>query len=675
MSGNLHRRITGEVMAGHVGIGGNNPVRVQSMTSTPTSDTVATVEQIMRIAGAGAEIARMTVQSIREAGNLANIKSELRKRECFIPLVADVHFNPAIAEKAAAIVEKVRINPGNYGIARSKDAVVLSDKAYRQELSEARDAFLRLLDICRDHGTALRIGVNHGSLSPRIINRYGNTPEGMVISAMEFLRFCDREGFRNVVVSIKSSNTRVMVQANRLMVDYMDREGMDYPLHLGVTEAGEGEDGRIRSVAGIGTLLAEGIGDTIRVSLTEEPEKEVPVAAKLLVYAGRCWNEKSDKGYAGNTGNAEYGHDGGHQSFVRPGGGRLSGVSGGQRQSFPVMNIGGNQVPVVIGEIDAENGVGDNDRGIRSADVSSGHLTDIQQTSVADYLFVQNRAHSAHRTCSSHPEPDMMSGQNTGVSEKITGRIIEASLWQKHCSKTEGCFPLAGSREYLTGFDPRSPLFFLGATVNDLTDELLKKAATDKRLVFVALSRSACPSREMRNFAAELDKNGCTNPVIFKKDYSTGNIGDFQIEAAAGFAPLFIDGIGDGIWIVNRAPGTSGSSVPTAFNILQSARARITRTEFISCPSCGRTMFNIRKATAAVKKRISHLRGLKIAVMGCIVNGPGEMADADYGYVGSGRGKVSLYKKQSLVMRNVPEDKAIEELIGLIREGGDWIDR
>ena len=614
MDNSLTRRSTREVMVGNIGIGGNNPVRVQSMTSTPTADTKQTAGQIMRIASAGADIVRMTVRNMREAENLVNIRSELHSRNCCVPLVADVHFNPSIAETAATVVEKVRINPGNYGISPGKVYAELSDEDYKKELSSAKAAFSRLIAICRIHHTALRIGVNHGSLSHRIIYRYGNTPEGMAQSAMEFLRFCEEEDFHNVVVSLKSSNTLVMVQANRLMVEYMSRGSMDYPLHLGVTEAGEGEDGRIRSVTGTGTLLTEGIGDTIRISLTEDPETEVPVARRLLEHIDRqreaCSEENfsEDKVIAGQT--------------------RVI-----TRKSTPVLNIagehlhasaiGGDNVPIVI---------------------SSSAVP------LPDYIF-------------------------SSESYRVGG------------------YPLVTVNNYLAGSFDDSRLIFLQTSLAGLSAELLERASADKRVVFVALSLTDCPLPEMRKYIFTLTENGCSNPVIFRKEYNLSSAEDFQIAAAADFAPLFIERTGDGLWLefmprgVSRerggstasdAPGMSLSpdlaqiAGSTSFSILQSCRVRTTKTEFISCPSCGRTVFNIQKAAAAVKKKMSHLRGLKIAVMGCIVNGPGEMSDADYGYVGSGRGKVTLYKKQAVVRRNVPEENAVDELIGLIKDSGDW---
>lgn len=606
------RRITNEVIVGNTAIGGNNPVRLQSMTSTSTLDTGATVSQILRIASAGADIVRMTVQSKREAENLKNIKNELRSVKCYIPLVADVHFNPAIAETAAAIVDKVRINPGNYGISPIAKTGVFTESQYDDELNKAKEKFLSLIEICRKNRTALRIGVNHGSLSPRIISRYGNTPEGMVHSAMEFLRFCVEQDFNNVVVSLKSSNTLVMVRANRMISEYMLKEGMPYPLHLGVTEAGEGEDGRIRSASGIGTLLSEGIGDTIRISLTEDPEREIPVAQMLLRHIAKHLEAKKSLYQDGSKimQNEHTGKESNNYSSISPGITSGSKSRSPGRRSFSVGNIGGDHVPVVIGNsIQANDG---------EADYTSESAADLVQ----------------------------------GTDNFVT--------------VTAG--------EYLRRTTERLPVVFIKITAGEISDELLSRAAKDKNLVFIALSQTGCPPLELRNFIMKLENNGCSNPVIFCKEYNTEDDSYFQIAAATDFAPLFIDGLGDGLWLSNKIPGTNPLCVSTAFSILQSTRARISKTEFISCPSCGRTMFNIQDATAAVKNRLSHLRGLKIAVMGCIVNGPGEMADADYGYVGSGQGRVTLYKKQDVVRRNIPEDKAIDELISLIKESGDWKD-
>ncbi len=676
-----NRITTREVRVGNMGIGASNPIRVQTMTSTPTSDTRATVEQILRIATAGADIVRMTVRNKKEAENLENIKRELKLAGCLIPLVADVHFNPAIAEIAATIVDKVRINPGNYGISQGMGKAALSDAEYSEELLAARTAFSRLLSICRKHGTALRIGVNHGSLSPRIINRYGNTPAGMVNSAMEFLQFCSEVEFHNVVVSLKSSNTRIMVESNRMMAENMQKEGLIYPLHLGVTEAGEGEDGRIRSVAGIGTLLWEGIGDTIRVSLTEDPQEEVPVARKLITHITMAREtNQANKGITND--------------------GKMP-ASEFSRQSFRAGKTGGGQVPVVIGELTGittggTSGGGISDGGAHEGSADEGSAIDggtpevdttdvsaredgIPEVDTTDVSAREDGIPDAGTPDGIAPEADYQFASM--ITEKrlpaeANKIIVEASFWLKHFHgrKGAGMIPLVNKDQYISGKFSAASLIFLQVTPEELTVDLLAGVAGDRRVVFVALSQSHCPPAEMMQFIAHLEKKGCTNPVIFKKVYHAANDEDFQIAAAADFAPLFIDGMGDGIWLSNKLPGKSALSVSTSFSLLQSARVRTSKTEFISCPSCGRTTFDIRKATAAVKQKTSHLRGLTIAVMGCIVNGPGEMADADYGYVGSGRGKVTLYRKQEVVKRNVSEETALEELIALIKESGDWVD-
>jgi (E)-4-hydroxy-3-methylbut-2-enyl-diphosphate synthase len=597
-------------MVGNIGIGGNNPVRIQSMTNTATSDTRATGRQIISLAGAGAEIVRMTVRNIREAENLDNIKREVRSAGCAVPLVADVHFNPAIAEVAATIVEKVRINPGNYGISPGKGKPALSETEYREELMEARDAFSRLLAICRTHGTALRIGVNHGSLSPRIINRFGNTPAGMVASAMEFLQFCNEEDFHDVVISLKSSNTRIMVESNRMMFARMQESGLAYPLHLGVTEAGEGEDGRIRSVAGIGTLLWDGIGDTIRISLTEDPEKEIPVARKLISHIenGRIESTRSEPPLAGAG--AGTSNQGAHASASAAPSRRKS-FAGGDitpvtRQSIPAGIVGGENVPVVIGE-----------------------EADQPASSSANNVVLQ---------------PDF--------------RFVN----------------LVSPQDYLAGRYSETVLVFLQVTSVDISEELLEKTSSDKNVILVLPSQSEAPPDEMRKCIEMLDRAGCRNPVIFRKEYDIQDTETFQVAAAADFSPLFIDRAGDGLWLLNKAGGNDRIAIDTAFSILQSTRVRISKTDFISCPSCGRTTFDIGKATGEVKRRTAHLKGLKIAIMGCIVNGPGEMADADYGYIGSGKGRVNLYRKQEVVKKNIPEESAVDELISLIRQSGDWID-
>jgi (E)-4-hydroxy-3-methylbut-2-enyl-diphosphate synthase len=597
-----------EVKVGSIGIGGNNPVRIQSMTNTLTSDTIATVNQVISISEAGADLVRLTVRNMLEAENLAEIKKELIARQCFTPLVADVHFNPELAEVAACHVEKVRINPGNYGVRQGSGSKVLTESEYNADVARAREKFCRLLEICRDHKTVLRIGVNHGSLSSRILNRFGNTPAGMVESAMEFLRFCQEEDFHQVVVSLKSSNTKVMTAANIMMAKKMTGANMAYPLHLGVTEAGEGDDGRVRSAAGIGTLLALGIGDTIRVSLTEDPERELPVARKLVSFTS---------GYRSSS-----------SSSLDFSPGYLSPSS---RVTEKMGNIGGEQVPVVIA------GQEDSNRETPSAD---------------------------------EPAPDYIFSTGERIFEQQPASAIIVPF---HASRIDSSPPthLLYTPDHYPGGKPGPSTRFLLVSQGDTASAIADKIKNDPRLVLVYCSGLENSALEFVTFIRNIRESGCNNPVILKKKYSHADREDFQVHAAVDFSPVLLSGEAQGIWIENSFSGFSFNT-SLAFSILQSCRRRTSKTEFISCPSCGRTMFDIQKATSEVKKRTSHLSGLKIAVMGCIVNGPGEMADADYGYVGSGKGKVSLYKKQEMVRRNIPEEQAVDQLIALIRESGDW---
>jgi (E)-4-hydroxy-3-methylbut-2-enyl-diphosphate synthase len=628
---------TAEVMVGTVGIGGDNPVRIQSMTSTPTMDTYATSDQIIRIARAGAEIVRVTVQNIKEAENLGNIKNRLIQQQCLIPIVADVHFNPAIAEVSAALVEKVRINPGNYGISQKPGTGVLTDKQYRTQVLLAEERFSRLLEICRKNKTALRIGVNHGSLSSRILNRFGNTPVGMVESAMEFLRFCVKGDFHQVVVSLKSSNTMIMREANIRMVNYMARENMAFPLHLGVTEAGEGDDGRIRSAVGIGSLLAQGIGSTIRVSLTEDPENEVPVALRLVSYSQ---NKKSEQKYLDDN-FSEADIPGASSEKVFNDTATLA--ESIKKYDIPVPspglvnkvgNIGGDQVPVVIA---TENRQQATPFGF---DHKPDYICRFAEKSMVPVL----------------PVPD------TGISP---------SMGQKLGSDNHPVYPVYSPEQYSGVLQGNGEVKFLLISAEGLDSKIIERAREDRGLVIVAESITGNPPAEFRIFIKKLRKAGCNHPVILKKAYDQSAEEDLRIIASVDFAAILLDNEGSGIWIENRFSENSFIS-SLAFSILQSCRRRTTRTEFISCPSCGRTMFNIQKAATLIKKRTSHLKGLKIAIMGCIVNGPGEMADADYGYVGSGKDIVTLYKKKVVVKRNIPEEQAVDELISLIRESGDW---
>lgn len=593
---------TREVKVGRLLMGGKHPIRIQSMTNTDTNDTQATVKQIVKIAKAGADLVRMTTRTQKEARNLKNIKNALAEKGWDIPLAADVHFNPSIAETAAKIVEKVRINPGNYAIGKQN----------KGSFKEIQKRFVRLLDICKENETALRIGVNHGSLSERIMKKYGNTPEGMVESAMEFLHICRKENFHNVVVSLKSSNTRVMVQANRMMVNRMINEQMVYPLHLGVTEAGEGEDGRIKSAVGIGTLLSDGIGDTIRVSLTEAPKNEIPVAEKLIQNIQKKEEEEETPVMDGIP---------------------FSPFKYRKRDTISVNKIGGANDPVVV--ISAEN------------------AADLKRKKLKNY------------------KPDFILKTNMRIDTgyfKKTPLIVSHEDWLKGNKKK--IFPFFNSIGHFALSRKKSDkLNFIFTTLDEIDD--LPKLKNKKPSVLLLQSLSLNESAEQRRFICELMEENINIPVIIYNMYREDDVEDLQVKASADTAPLFIDGLAEGICIQNNT-GLAKETLHTAFGVLQASRMRIFKTEFISCPGCGRTQFDLEKATREVRKELGHLKGLKIAVMGCIVNGPGEMADADYGYVGSGKGKVTLYKKNEIIRKNVPSENAIDELKELIRENGDW---
>jgi len=591
---------TTEVHVGHIPVGGNNPIRLQSMTNTNTLDTHATVEQIKRIADAGADYARMTTRSMKEAENLGKIKEALLSQGYRIPLVADVHFNPDIAIKAARLVEKVRINPGNYAIGDTRKGA----------FGEVKRRFHELLETCRSHGTAIRIGVNHGSLARRIMDIHGDTPEGMVESAMEFIRLCEEAGFHQVVLSMKSSNTRVMVQANRLLVHEMMQTGRIYPLHLGVTEAGEGEDGRIRSAIGVATLLNDGIGDTIRVSLTEAPEKELPVAEAIQHYASaRSSNEQL-------TDLPEMPFDPFHYS---------------RRKTRAAKNIGGENPPVVV--------------------VKSKPDAAIPPYLTPEYLLQESRP--------------------AEIKEASIPLIVAA----KDCAgrpEKQVCSPLYSSlSHYLEDGPQASPgLCFVSTTLQEAG--MLPRLKGASNTVLLLSSETGHPMAGQRLFILEMMRQGVDLPVIVHQRYSEDDPQKLQIKAACDAGGLFIDGLADGLLVENEGPVDTNDILQLSFGILQAARSRIYKTEFISCPGCGRTQFNLEKTAASIRQRLGHLKGLKIAVMGCIVNGPGEMADADYGYVGSGPGRVTLYRNREVVKRNLPEDRAVEELIQLIKDYGDW---
>lgn len=580
---NYSRRRTIAVKVGNIEIGGDNPIRVQSMANTDTNDTEASVEQALKIEKAGGELVRFTAQGVKEATNLEAIRSELRKKGAKAPLVADIHFNPKAAEVAALYVEKVRINPGNFvDRVHTLNRFEYTDEEYQLEIEKIRTKLLPLLAICRENHTAIRIGVNHGSLSDRILSRYGDTPNGMVESCLEFLRICKEEQFLNVVISIKASNTVIMVQTVRLLVARMNQEGMNFPLHLGVTEAGDGEDGRVKSALGIGALLADGLGDTIRVSLSEAPECEIPVAQKLVDYVSSRI---------------------GHELIVAKDSGCVNPFVYQKRATCAVNGIGGNNVPVVFMSQECEHSV---------------------------------------------LSPDFVVSNG-----EIEGRKIYSVTTLDKLKDVED-----GHK-------------YVELTYSDLTDEVVQQLSDD---VVVILSTSHKNGiAEQRAFFHALMERKMSNPVIIKRTYQDSDIEDLQIKAGADFGQFFIDGLGDGIWI--EAPNVQPSQLLSlSFGILQGARVRMSKTEYISCPSCGRTLFDLQSTIARIKEKTSHLKNLKIGIMGCIVNGPGEMADADYGYVGSAKGMVNLYKGQTCIEKLIPEDQAVDKLIELIKANGDWID-
>lgn len=620
-------------MVGNVGIGGDNPIRIQSMTTTDTMDTEATVAQAIRMIDAGCELVRITAPSKKEAENLANIKAELRKRGYETPLVADIHFTPNAAEIAAKIVEKVRINPGNYADKKKFETLDYTDESYNAELERIRKSFEPLVKICKEYGTAMRIGTNHGSLSDRILSRYGDTPLGMVESAMEFLRICRDLDYHNIVLSMKASNTLVVVQAYRLLVNKMMEEGMNYPLHLGVTEAGDGEDGRIKSAVGIGTLLEDGLGDTIRVSLTEEPEYEIPVAKTLVErYSNRTTETPITpiEKYAINP--FEY----------------------NKRKTNEVLNIGGSNVPRIMADFSLKENIkpasffalGYN----YSVPLDKWNISDM----ACDYVFLGNKT----------------------IDFEVPGTLGLVYLHKTWITQKDkfNTFPFIDAKDYLNNVETHAKLNFVYITLDQLDNAFITKINKDKTAVLVIDTYHPHGMAEQRKLFNELILNNCDVPVIIGRAYGDLSEEQIQLYAATDMGALLVDGMGDGIFIAAENCGSDSLLNSLAFGILQATRTRISKTEYISCPSCGRTLFDLQETTAKIRKVTSHLKGVKIGIMGCIVNGPGEMADADYGYVGTGVGKITLYKEKNVVKRNVPEKEAVEELIELIKSHGDWIE-
>ncbi|MDZ4666801.1 MAG: (E)-4-hydroxy-3-methylbut-2-enyl-diphosphate synthase [bacterium] len=635
------RRKTNTVKIGDLLLGSDYPIRIQSMTTTDTMDTLGSVEQIIRMVNAGCELVRLTAPSINEAENLANIKNELKKRGLQVPLVADIHFTPNAAEMAARIVEKVRINPGNYADKKKFEVLEYTDLDYQSELDRIREKFIPLIRICKEYGTALRIGTNHGSLSDRILSRYGDTPLGMVESAMEFLRIAEYEGFQNIVLSMKASNPQVMVQAYRLLVDTMNQSHMHYPLHLGVTEAGDGDDGRIKSALGIGALLEDGLGDTIRVSLTEDPEFEVPVAQRLANrYKNRANNsaiENPSQSLLQNP-NRFYKYD--------------------KRVSNLVHNFGGNQVPRVIANYSNTHLKIEN---LAAVGYSFNAQTDKWSMSElgADYLFLGNQI-----------APFMLP-----VGLKA---IYDPATWQKASDKSNA-FPLFSVSEWLESSVFSSTLNFLKINSQDcLNQNLVANIKLHSNIVLIMRANHPHAMCDLRNSIGLLNEQGIQNPIVFGLSYEkelvqTEPLDLTMLYASTDAGSLLIDGFGDGVFFIDSEVDKKRLN-DISFGILQAARTRISKTEYISCPSCGRTLFDLQETTAMIRKRTDHLKGVKIAIMGCIVNGPGEMADADYGYVGSGPGKITLYKGKEVVKKSIQSEFAVDKLIELIKENGDWVE-
>lgn len=617
---NYKRRAATVAHVGRLNIGGDNPVRVQSMTTTSTLDTEGSVAQCKRIIDAGGELVRLTTQGRREAENLANISRQLRAEGYTQPLCADIHFNANVADVAACHTEKVRINPGNYvDPARTFKHLEYTDEQYAQELEKIEERLTTFIDLCKKHHTAVRIGVNHGSLSDRIMSRYGDTPEGIVESCMEFLRIFRKHNFDDVVISIKASNTVVMVRSVRLLVAEMDREDMHYPLHLGVTEAGEGEDGRIKSAVGIGALLADGIGDTIRVSLSEEPEAEIPVAKHLVRYIRRKQGHLLVPGVQAKN-----------FDYLRP----------ERRKTQAVGPIGGTQPPVVI---------------VSEVQGAKEGVTQGQEALRPDYIYVGQQM------------PDQpVEGQRYIVDFNAFGREL-----QKHMDVADYMFPIFpyNAMPYISAVPDTAPIFLV-LPYGSCAEEYKACLKANPNVVVVVPSQHQNRLGEQRALVHELMAEGIENPVVFAQAYkhSQQEKADLQLEAAADMGALMMDGLTDGLWLMNDGDIAMQDLTDTAYGILQAGRLRMVKTEYISCPGCGRTLYDLRTTIARVKKATKSMKGLKIGIMGCIVNGPGEMADADYGYVGAGVERIALYRGKVCVERGIPEAEAVEHLLQLIKE-------
>jgi len=616
------------VNIGDIPMGGDNPIRVQSMTNTNTMDTLATVEQTIRLVDAGCEYVRITAPSVKEAQNLAAIKAELKKRGYTVPLIADIHFVPRAAEEAAKLVEKVRVNPGNYVDRKRFQELEYNQNEYQAELDRIEKRFTPLVNLCREEGTAMRIGSNHGSLSDRILSHYGDTPQGMVESAMEFVRICAANQYHELVISMKASNTRIMIQAYRLLVHQMHREGFSYPLHLGVTEAGDGDDARIKSSLGIGSLLRDGLGDTIRVSLTEAPEAEIPVALSIV---------KSIESLPQ------------HQAIAPLSNLPINLFEYQRRETPATTSIGADNVPVVIADLSEMKEVNDD------LLISAGYYFDLLSNTWisgdqgADILYFGQNT------------PDIRLSDNTL-------RLYDSEIWTDLMPK-DSCYPLYTLDSYSSALVKHDVANFIHISTSTSIDELPRAS----NIIWLLGSDNEHQIADLRRFIFELMNMGIQQPVILLNRFTDQHRGEFLLAASAEIGSILNDGLADGIWLRSTQLETKDLN-EIAFGVLQASRSRMTKTEYIACPSCGRTLFDLEEVTAQIRERTSHLKGVKIGIMGCIVNGPGEMADADFGYVGTGPGKISLYRGQMVVRPHVPQIEAVDSLIDLIKSEGYWID-
>jgi (E)-4-hydroxy-3-methylbut-2-enyl-diphosphate synthase len=635
------RRLTRVVNIGDLPMGGIYPIRVQSMTTVDTMDTMGSVEQIKRMVDAGCEYVRITAPSVKEAENLKHIKTALLKENIKVPLIADIHFTPNAAELAARLVEKVRINPGNYADKKKFETIEYTNDSYQAELDRIEEKFVPLIKICKEYGTAMRIGTNHGSLSDRILSRYGDTPLGMVESALEFLRICEAHNYYNIVLSMKASNTRVMVQAYRLLVQKLNEEKLQaYPLHLGVTEAGEAEDGRIKSAVGIGALLEDGLGDTIRVSLTEAPEMEIPVARKLV---------------------DRYTHRSSHAPIQSINTDVHNPFEYHKRETIEIANIGAHQVPRVIADFSHRSH-------LSVADLKSiGHfyLPALDKWSMndlgADYIY-----------SGQHKIPFMLPN---GLKE-----IVDADIW-KGLNDTAHVYPLFHARWYLADVIKHPNLNFVLVDSSEISDDFINQIKSDRSVVLVLKTRNEHAMADVRSVFYKFKDKNIQVPVVIKRTYHSMDEEQLTLYSSTDMGGLLIDGFGDGVMLssselIENDPSFKFQKLlnDLSFGILQAARTRMSKTEYISCPSCGRTLFDLQETTAMIRKRTDHLKGVKIGIMGCIVNGPGEMADADYGYVGVGKDKIALYRGQEVVKKSVPSANAVDELIEIIKEDGNWLE-